>query len=117
MQTWAAIAGLVGIAERFWNRDHRWRAPLTRAVFPFYIVHQSLIVVAAYWLIPWGWEAWPLFIALVAFTAAAGAIVCMLAFRIPLLGSLMGVPKRRPFKVRDRRRLGLPFAGHAPSLR
>ena len=52
VQCWASIAALIGIAERFWNRDHAWRPMLTEAVFPFYIIHQTVIVVAEYWLLP-----------------------------------------------------------------
>ena len=44
VQGWCAIIALIGIAERFWNHDHRWRKTLTEAVFPFYIVHQTVIV-------------------------------------------------------------------------
>jgi peptidoglycan/LPS O-acetylase OafA/YrhL len=44
VQGWCAIIALIGIAERFWNHDHPWRKTLTEAVFPFYIVHQTVIV-------------------------------------------------------------------------
>ena len=47
VQTWAAIVALIGIADRWLNRDHRWRATLNEAVFPFYIIHQTIIVVVA----------------------------------------------------------------------
>jgi hypothetical protein len=52
VQCWASIAALIGIAERFWNRDTAWRPMLTEAVFPFYIIHQTVIVVVEYWLLP-----------------------------------------------------------------
>ncbi|MEO9131363.1 MAG: acyltransferase [Sphingomonas sp.] len=51
VQCWASIAALIGIAERFWNSDHAWRPMLTEAVFPFYIIHQTVIVVVEYWLL------------------------------------------------------------------
>lgn len=50
VQAWAAIVALIGVAERFWNHDHPWRRTLTEAVFPFYLIHQTIIVVVAYWL-------------------------------------------------------------------
>ncbi|MCH7860508.1 acyltransferase family protein [Sphingomonas sp. NPDC092331] len=52
VQTWASIAALIGLAERFLNHDHQWRAMLTEAVFPFYIIHQTAIVLGEYWLLP-----------------------------------------------------------------
>ena len=50
-QMWGAIVALLGVADRFWNRDHRWRATLTEAVFPFYIIHQTIIVVLGWYLL------------------------------------------------------------------
>lgn len=45
---WTTIVALIGIADRFCNHDHPWRATLSEAVFPFYIIHQTIIVIAAY---------------------------------------------------------------------
>ena len=50
VQGWMTIAALIGLAEAYLNRDHPWRRTLTEAVFPFYIIHQTVIVVVAYWL-------------------------------------------------------------------
>lgn len=47
VQSWGAIVALIGIADRWLNRDHPWRAMLNEAVFPFYLVHQTIIVVVA----------------------------------------------------------------------
>ncbi|MBO9621468.1 MAG: acyltransferase family protein [Sphingomonas sp.] len=52
VQTWTSIAALLGIAERWWNRDHPLRAMLTEAIFPFYIAHQTIIVVVGGALLP-----------------------------------------------------------------
>lgn len=52
VECWGAIVALVGVAERYWNVDHPWRPVLAEAVFPFYIVHQTIIVVVGYWLLP-----------------------------------------------------------------
>jgi glucans biosynthesis protein C len=50
-QAWGTIVALFGIADRFWNRDHPWRATLAEGVFPFYIIHQTIILVVGYWLL------------------------------------------------------------------
>ena len=49
VNAWCMIIALLGVANRFWNRDHPWRATLNEAIFPFYIVHQTLIVVLGWW--------------------------------------------------------------------
>lgn len=52
VETWAAIVALIGLAERYWNHDLPIRATLTEAIFPFYLVHQTIIVVTEYALRP-----------------------------------------------------------------
>ena len=50
---WAVIAVLLGLAQRFLDRPGRALFYLTEAVFPYYIIHQTAIVVVGYWLIPY----------------------------------------------------------------
>jgi glucans biosynthesis protein C len=47
IEQWGAIVALIGFAERHWNRDLPIRRTLTEAVFPFYLVHQTIIVLVA----------------------------------------------------------------------
>jgi len=54
VQSWGAIIALIGIADRYWNHDHPQRKMLTEAVFPFYLVHQSIIVFVAGALLQFG---------------------------------------------------------------
>lgn len=69
-EAWGAIVALLGAADRFWNVDHRWRPMLAEAVFPFYLVHQTVILLVGYGLL--GTDTGPLtrFLILVAATVA-----------------------------------------------
>ena len=51
---WCAIAGLIGLADRYWNRDAPLRNYLAVGVFPFYIIHQTIIVLVGFALIQAG---------------------------------------------------------------
>ncbi|HEX6705164.1 MAG TPA: hypothetical protein VF169_10420, partial [Albitalea sp.] len=51
---WTAIAAVLGFARQWAPGDGPARRYLTEAVFPFYIVHQTVIVVAAHGLQRWG---------------------------------------------------------------
>lgn len=53
-QGWGAIVALIGIADRFLNRDLPGRKTLTEAVFPFYIIHQTIIVFVGWLLLSTG---------------------------------------------------------------
>ncbi|MCA0209983.1 MAG: acyltransferase family protein [Proteobacteria bacterium] len=78
VQGWATIVALVGIADHYWNRDHRWRTTLAEAVFPFYIIHQTIIVVVGWYLLQARVAALPSFLILL----AATTLGCWLFYRI-----------------------------------
>jgi peptidoglycan/LPS O-acetylase OafA/YrhL len=96
---WCAIVALIGLADRYWNRDHRWRATLTEAVFPFYIIHQTIIVMLGWYLLRFALPPALEFAALLAATATG----CWGFYRIgrdigwlrPLIGLRALAPRPR----------------------
>ncbi len=91
VQQWGTIVALIGFAERHWNRDAPVRQMLTEAVFPFYLVHQTIIVLVAYWLIPAGLPGGAEFAILVAATVAGCWAFYLTGRRIGLLRPLIGL--------------------------
>jgi len=51
-EQWCAIAAVVGFGHRHLNRDNAARRYLTSAIFPVYILHQTVIVVVSHALKP-----------------------------------------------------------------
>jgi len=49
---WLALAAVLGWGHQLLNRPFRWLPYATEAVFPWYMLHQTLIVGLAYLLIP-----------------------------------------------------------------
>jgi len=90
-----AITALIGIAERFGNRDHRWRATLAEATFPFYIIHQTAIVLVEFWIKPLDLGALAEFLILVPATVAACWGFYLIGRKVNWLRPLIGL-KRRP---------------------
>lgn len=90
-QQWGALLAAVGFAHRHLNADHRWRAPLTEAVFPLYLVHQTIIIVGAVALRPWALPAAAEALVLVALTLAGGVLAWQLARRVPAWRPWMGL--------------------------
>ena len=41
---------IIGYAAKYINRDHSWRKHLNEAIYPFYILHQTAIIVIGYYL-------------------------------------------------------------------
>lgn len=94
VQGWTAIVALVGIADRFWNRDHPRRAMLAEAVFPFYIIHQTIIVVVGWYLLRGDVAAFPSFLILLAATVTGCWLFYRIGRSIGWLRPLIGLQRR-----------------------
>ena len=49
---WLALSAILGWGHVLLNRPFRWLPWANEAVYPWYVLHQSLIVLCAYWLLP-----------------------------------------------------------------
>ena len=89
---WGLIVAILGFG-RCWltRRDGPVRRYLTDAVFPYYIVHQTAIILLAYWLKPLSLPGWVEATAIIAGTAAACALSYELVRRLAWLRPLFGL--------------------------
>ncbi|MET4898093.1 acyltransferase [Sphingomonadaceae bacterium jetA1] len=94
VQGWMAIVALIGLAERHWNRDHPWRRTLTEAVFPFYLIHQTIIVLVAFALRSAGWPLWCDALVLIAATVTGCWLFYAIGQRIAWARPLIGLRPR-----------------------
>lgn len=94
VQCWMSIVALIGVAERYLNRDHPWRQTLTEAVFPFYIIHQTAIIVVFYWLMPLKLGAGIEFPVLVAATIVSCGAFYWIGRELAWLRPLIGLRRR-----------------------
>lgn len=94
LQAWAAIVAAIGFAHYYLrDADGPIRRLLTQAIFPFYLIHQTIIVVAAYHLdklqLPLAME--------VALLIGVTVLGCWLFFdlgrRVPALRVWIGLPR------------------------
>jgi peptidoglycan/LPS O-acetylase OafA/YrhL len=49
---WLALCAILGWGRALLDRPFRWLPWANEAVYPWYVLHQSLIVLCAYWLLP-----------------------------------------------------------------
>jgi hypothetical protein len=94
VQCWTSIAALIGVAERLLNRDHALRPMLTEAIFPFYIIHQTVIIVVGFWMLPLGLAAGTEFAILVAATLAGCWAFYLAGRELTWLRPLIGLQRR-----------------------
>jgi hypothetical protein len=87
---------LIGYFGRYLNYDHPWRKKLNEAIYPFYILHQTVILVLAFSLrgfdITAGWRF--LVLTLLSFAVIA-AVYIFLIRPFNLVRFLFGMPWRR----------------------
>ena len=50
---WTTILVILGYAQAYLNRPHAWLPRLNEAIYPFYILHQTVIVCLAYFIVQW----------------------------------------------------------------
>jgi len=97
---WAWIAAIMGYGARYLNRGGPVLRYLSVGVFPFYIVHQTVIILAAWYLMPMNLPL-PVEAGLViTATFAACFAAYEIARRLGWLGLLLGV-KPRPAPAPD----------------
>ena len=91
---WSVIVALLGLARSFANRTSPALTYLTGAIFPYYILHQTIIVVVGYWFTMY--EAPPSFEA--GAIVAATVLGCVFGYeiirRVTVLRPLFGLPLR-----------------------
>lgn len=97
---WSMVLALFDAADRWLNRDHRWRATLSEAVFPFYIVHHAAIVLTAWYTLPLNLGALREFIVLLSATLAACIAFYTIGRDIGWLRPLIGLAPMRSTKTR-----------------
>ena len=93
---WSAIVAACGFAARHLDRDGPARRYLNEAVFPVYILHQTLIVVLAHGMQPLriapGLEAMLLVVLTLGLSFGAFGLIR----RVAVLRPLFGLAARRP---------------------
>ena len=93
---WTAIVAILGFAARHLTRDGKALRTLTEAVFPFYIAHQTIIVVAGHHLKALGLSGPMEGAVLIAITAAGCWLTYAIALRVAFLRPLLGLGQREP---------------------
>ncbi len=91
VQQWSATIAVLGFAALHLRRDSRLLRVLTEAVFPVYIVHQTIIVALAFHLAPLGWPVGLEAAALVVSAFGGGAIVYLMVRRVRWLRPWFGL--------------------------
>lgn len=96
LDQWCWIVAMLGFARRHLSqRDGPARRYLVEAVFCWYLVHQTAIILAAHWLKPLALPAGPEAMLIIAITALSCAVAYEIARRVGWLRPLFGIAADR----------------------
>jgi peptidoglycan/LPS O-acetylase OafA/YrhL len=55
---WCWIIFIVATGMKYLNWESQYRQPLNEAVLPFYILHQTVLLLTGYIVVQWNWSNW-----------------------------------------------------------
>jgi glucans biosynthesis protein C len=95
LATWGWVVGLLWLARLLLNFTNRFLAHVNEMVLPFYILHQTLIIVVAYFIVQTNLAA-PIKYGITAFLAFASIVVIyeLLVSRVGVLRFIFGMKSR-----------------------
>ncbi len=93
---WLLLLSALGFARKHWIRRRPWLAYAQEIAFPFYILHQTLIVLVAFALLRVPLGPWSKLIAVFGLSFGLTWLGCEVVRRVPFLRPLFGLkPLRR----------------------
>lgn len=99
---WSWILVLFAYAAQYLNKPSKMLAYANRAVYPFYILHQTVMIGIAYYIMDLNWGFIPKFLVLVGGTfGVCWLIYDLIILKIPLLHPLFGLKKNASTKQAD----------------
>ena len=107
LYAWSCIVALMGLAQSYLNRPSKALTYFTGAVFCYYILHQTIIVAAGYYLTQLQIGAWPEFLVLTVITVAGCGVGYEFLRRVPYLRAFFGITNRAA-KSLPQQRVALP---------
>jgi len=93
---WLCMVAILGFARRWLTADSAARRYLTDAIFPYYIVHQTAIIMIAHALHGQDLPAWLEASIVIAGTAVACVLTYEIVRRVPILRPLFGLRMGAP---------------------
>lgn len=78
--TWCWIIFFVAMGMKFLNRESKYREPLNETVLPFYILHQTVLLLIGFIVVQWDWNSWGKF----GFIAASALFIITVIYALAI---------------------------------
>jgi glucans biosynthesis protein C len=54
--SWFTVITIIAYGQYYLNRPHPWLAKISEGLYPFYILHQTVIIAIGYYVCQWDWS-------------------------------------------------------------
>lgn len=54
--SWFTVITIIAYGQHYLNKPHRWLSKISEGLYPFYILHQTVIIVIGYYVCQWDWS-------------------------------------------------------------
>ena len=58
LATWTWMIFIISMGMKYLDRESGYRQQLNEAVLPFYILHQTVLLLIGYIVVQWNWSSW-----------------------------------------------------------
>lgn len=96
--SWFSVITIISYGQHYLNRPHRWLAVINEGLYPFYILHQTAIIVIGYYVCKLEWSITLKFISVSMLTLASCLLIFFVLirpFRLTRLMFGMKIPTAR----------------------
>jgi glucans biosynthesis protein C len=76
LATWTWIIFIISMGMKYLDRESDYRHQLNEAVLPFYILHQTVLLLIGYIVVQWNWSSWGKW----GIIASSSLFVCLLIY-------------------------------------
>jgi hypothetical protein len=54
--SWFTVITVIAYGQHYLNKPHKWLSNISEGLYPFYILHQSVIIAIGYYVCQWDWS-------------------------------------------------------------
>ena len=88
---WAIILASVGYSKKYFNKSNNFHRYFAPASYPLYILHQTVIIIVAYFIVQWSVVYWVKFIIIIILAFGGSLVIYELIRRIKILNWAFGM--------------------------
>jgi hypothetical protein len=92
---WFTVIATIALGQHFLNKPHRWLSIVSEGLYPFYILHQTLIIAIGYYICQWEVGIMFKFWSIALLTLLASCLLIFFVIRpVPILRLVFGLKSK-----------------------